>query len=321
VLIGFKTSPHEVDWSTLDATWATARELGVFDSAWSNDHLSHPGQERYGSSFEAFTMIAALAHRVPGLWVGHTVLANTFRHPSVLAKSATTMDHVTGGRFILGLGAGWHQWEHEAFGVELPPIGERIDRLESATRIYRALMSDEARQAPGVTLDSHPWPLRGATNEPAPLTPGGPPLWLGGQKRRGFELAARYADGWNFPASAIPSSRDSPFDEFLHRRDQLLAACEKVGRDPSTLTISVQLRAGDDRDGHAVAVEHALGYAREGCGHLILTVNSAAGPDGLRAAAEAVVAPIREKLGTGPAGSGAPASAGSGAPARNHANA
>jgi alkanesulfonate monooxygenase SsuD/methylene tetrahydromethanopterin reductase-like flavin-dependent oxidoreductase (luciferase family) len=313
MLIGFKTSPHEVDWATLDATWATAGELGAFDSGWSNDHLSHPGQERYGSSFEAFTMVTALAHRVPGLWVGHTVLANTFRHPSVLAKSATTMDHVTNGRFILGLGAGWHQWEHEAFGVELPPIGERITRLESAARIYRALMSDEARHPPGVTLDSDPWPLRGATNEPPPLTPGGPPLWLGGQKRRGFELAARYADGWNFPASAIPSSRDSPFDEFLRRRDQLLAACEQVGRDPSTLTISVQLRAGEDREAHRFAVEQGVGYAREGCGHLILTVNSAAGPDGLRTAAEQVVAPIRDQLGD-PVG-------GPGAPARNHANA
>ncbi|HEX5824151.1 MAG TPA: LLM class flavin-dependent oxidoreductase, partial [Candidatus Limnocylindrales bacterium] len=103
--IGIKTSPQGVDWSTLDAAWARIGEHAVFDAVWMNDHLTDIGQERAGPSLEAFTAMAALAHHVPGKWLGHAVLSVTFRHPSVLAKSATVMDHVTGGRFILGLGA------------------------------------------------------------------------------------------------------------------------------------------------------------------------------------------------------------------------
>ena len=130
VVIGFKTSPQGVDWSTLDETWAAAGELPIFESAWINDHLSDPLVERGGSSLEPLTIAAALARRVPGRWIGVAVLSNTFRQPAVLAKQATALDLITGGRFILGLGAGWHEGEHETFGVPLPPIAERISRLE-----------------------------------------------------------------------------------------------------------------------------------------------------------------------------------------------
>jgi len=144
VSIGFKTSPQNVDWSTLDSTWARAAELGVFDSAWLNDHITDPAVEHGGPSWESLTLLAALAHRVPGLTVGHGVLSNTFRQPVLVAKAATLLDHVTGGRFILGLGAGWHEGEHVPFGIPLPPIRERFDRFESAVGTIKALFSDAA---------------------------------------------------------------------------------------------------------------------------------------------------------------------------------
>ena len=105
--IGFKAAPQEVDWATLDATWAAAGEYGVFDAAWLNDHLTDSGQEHGGKSIEGLTLAATLAYRVPSKWIGHSVLSNTFRHPAVLAKAATVLDQATGGRFIVGLGAGW----------------------------------------------------------------------------------------------------------------------------------------------------------------------------------------------------------------------
>ena len=112
-------------------------------------------------------MIAALAHHVPGKWVGHTVLSNTFRHPAVLAKAATLLDQATGGRFILGLGAGWHEDEHAAYGIPLPPIGERMrgssPRSGSSARSTRR----PPRRTPGVTLEDPFYPLRGAVNLPA----------------------------------------------------------------------------------------------------------------------------------------------------------
>ena len=169
--IGFKTSPQGVDVAAIDALWRLAGELPVFDAGWYNDHLSDVRLERGGASLEALTLAAGVAHHVPGKWIGMAVLSNTFRHPAVLAKQATVLDQLTGGRFILGLGAGWHEGEHEAFGIPLPPPPERFDRLESSLRVLSALFSDAARRPPGVELDDPFVPLRGATNEPAPLRP------------------------------------------------------------------------------------------------------------------------------------------------------
>ena len=138
-------------------------------------------------------MIAALAHHVPGKWVGHAVLSNTFRHPAVLAKAATLLDQATGGRFILGLGAGLaRRRARRRTASRCRPSGSGSSRLESAVRVIRALHSPAAATDAG----RHAWttrfyPLRGAVNLPAPLTPGGPPIWLGGQKPRGLKMAAR----------------------------------------------------------------------------------------------------------------------------------
>ena len=98
--ISFKTSPQRVDWATLDATWRLAGELGGWDGAWMNDHLTDMDPDTPGPSLEAFTLLATLVHHVPGVRVGHAVLSNTFRHPVLLAKAATVMDHATGGRFV-----------------------------------------------------------------------------------------------------------------------------------------------------------------------------------------------------------------------------
>ena len=111
---------------------------------------------------------------MPGKWIGIAVLANTFRHPAIVAKAATVLDHATGGRFIVGIGAGWHEGEHDAFGIPLPPIAERFDRYESAVRTIAALFSDAARTTPGVRVDDPYYPLHDATNEPPPLRPGRP---------------------------------------------------------------------------------------------------------------------------------------------------
>jgi len=94
--IGIKTSPQAVDWATLDAMWARIGTYDVFESVWMNDHITNATEERGGRSWESVTAMAALAHRAPGKWLGHGVLSNTFRHPAVLAKQATLLDHVTG---------------------------------------------------------------------------------------------------------------------------------------------------------------------------------------------------------------------------------
>jgi alkanesulfonate monooxygenase SsuD/methylene tetrahydromethanopterin reductase-like flavin-dependent oxidoreductase (luciferase family) len=292
VAIGFKTSPQGVDWPTLDETWAAAGGLAVLESAWMNDHLSDPNLDRGGASWEPLTLAAALAGRVPGKWIGLAVLSNTFRHPAVLAKQATALDIITGSRFIVGLGAGWHQGEHDAFGITLPPIGERISRLESAVRVLRALGSAAATGPPGVTLDDPFYPLREAVNLPAPATPGGPPIWLGGQRPRGFRLAARLADGW-----VLPAGPDEGLAEFSVRRSTILAELEAVGRDPATFTFAAQVPTGTTAADRAAALAMARQFVADGAGHIILGMPARLGPDGLDILAREVAEPLRAAIG------------------------
>lgn len=291
---GFRVSAvaGALDWSTLDAMWARAGELGAFDAAWLSDHLSDASRERGGVAFESVTTAAALAHRVPGAWVGIAVVANTFRHPAVLAKAATIVDNATGGRFILGLGAGWHEGEHEAFGIPLPPLRERFDRYESTLRVLRALFSEEARQAPGVDLDDPFVQLRGATNEPPPARAGGPLIWLGGQRRRGIELAARYADGWPMPGDR---AGDVPY--FAQKRDEIRRALEATDRDPDDFSFAGQVLADGDRAVRRQALATAEAFVRAGADHVIVGIQAASGPSMLAAVARDVAAPLRERFG------------------------
>jgi alkanesulfonate monooxygenase SsuD/methylene tetrahydromethanopterin reductase-like flavin-dependent oxidoreductase (luciferase family) len=289
--LGFKTSPQQVDWPTLEATWRLAGELDIFDSAWMNDHLSRPGQPRGGSSYEALTTAAALAHLVPGMWIGHGVLSNTFRHPAVLAKAATVMDNVTDGRFIVGLGAGWHQGEHDAFGITLPPIGERIDRMASAVGVLRALFSSEATREPGVTREDRFYPLHRAVNDPPPVRPGGPPIWLGGQKPRGLRLAATLADGW------FLAPDDPGVPNFIERRSNLLRHPEEKGRDPSRFAFVVQVAGGRSEDEDRAALSMAEAYVEAGATHVVIAIPAARGTEALRVAVERVAEPLLATVG------------------------
>jgi alkanesulfonate monooxygenase SsuD/methylene tetrahydromethanopterin reductase-like flavin-dependent oxidoreductase (luciferase family) len=296
VPIGIKTSPQAVDWSTLDGAWARIGEYDVFDSVWMNDHLTDVAQERHGASLESLTAIATLVHRVPGKWVGHAVLSATFRHPAVLAKATTVMDHATGGRFIVGLGAAWHEGEHLPFGIPMPPMPERFDRFESTVHVLRALWSAAATAPPGVTRPDRFYPLAEATNEPPPLTPGGPSLWLGGQKRRGIALAAAVADGWALPA-IVAVGQPSDLDYFSEKRDAILAALDAIGRDPSTFEITAQLPTGTTAEDRRWALDQARDAVRRGATHVILGMPPHLGAAGVDDIAREVAQPLRDALG------------------------
>jgi len=289
-LVGFRiaaTASAGIDWPRLDETWALAGELEAFDAGWLSDHLSDTARERGGPAVEALTAAAALAHRVPGKWIGIAVLANTFRHPSLVAKSATVLDNATGGRFILGMGAGWHEGEHEAFGIPLPPMAERFDRFESGVATVATLLSDAARTPPGVTRDDPFYPLRDATNEPPPARPGGPPIWLGGQRRRGIALAVRYADGW-----PMPGNRPGDVAYFAEKRDEIRRALAAAGRDPEAFTFAAQLTCGTTAAERREALAVATAFVRAGAGHVILGLPATVAPDGLADVAREVAEPL-----------------------------
>lgn len=293
--LGFRVAAVQsspLDWATLAACWTLAGESRLFDAGWISDHLTDASRERGGGAFESMTALAALASRVPGMWVGVAVASNTFRHPAVLAKSASVLDNVTGGRFILGLGAGWHEGEHEQFGIPLPPMAERFNRFQSAIEVLGSLFSDAARRPPGVSLEDPYYPLRHATLEPAPMRPGGPPLWFGVGKRRGIELLARFASGW-----PMPGNRPGDVGYFSEMRDQIRRAIEAAGRDPDAFTFAGQLNAGGSDGELRQARETAEAFLRAGANHLIIGVPAALGPNGVARMAAEVAAPIRDNLG------------------------
>jgi len=296
--IGIKTSPQEVDWPTLEEAWARIGEHDVFESVWMNDHITNATQERGGPSWESLTAMAALAHHVPGKWMGHGVLSNTFRHPVILAKQATLLDHVTGGRFIVGLGAGWHVGEHVPFGIPLPDMPERFNRFESAVHVLRALFSEEATGEPGVSRPDPFYPLDGATNLPGPLTPGGPPLWLGGNKRRGIALAASVAQGWYMPA-VVPheGARPSDLDYFSAKRDEVRGAMADIGRDPEGFSFVAQMPTGRTSAEHANALLLARDAVRRGATTVVLGMPPALGAAGVDAVAHEIAEPLRESFG------------------------
>ncbi len=237
-------------------------------------------------------MLGRRVHHGPGTWVGHAVLSNTFRHPVVLAMAAVVLDHATGGRFALGLGAGWHEPEHRAFGLDLPPIKERIDRLESAVDVLHALWSPEAAQVPGVTRPDPFYPLDAAVNLPAPMTAGGPPIFLGGQKRRGIALAGRAADGW-----LMPGDRAGDVEYLAGKREELSRALEAQGRSPDALIVAGQVVCGESEADRRRALDQARAMQLAGATHLVLGMAPRLGPDGLRAIAREVAEPLLETEG------------------------
>jgi alkanesulfonate monooxygenase SsuD/methylene tetrahydromethanopterin reductase-like flavin-dependent oxidoreductase (luciferase family) len=143
-----------------------------------------------------------------------------------------------------------------------------------------------------VTLDAGPYRLRRATQEPAPIRPGGPPIWLGGQGPRGLRIAARLADGWNYA-----SNLDGTLAGFGERRDVLRRECEAIGRDPATLELSVQIIIPPTGEPRREATRAAIEYGRAGASHILLTTLGREGAPGIRRLATEVAEPIRDAFG------------------------
>jgi probable F420-dependent oxidoreductase len=221
-----------------------AERLG-FHSVWTSDHF-FLSLERYGGgrelhgSLEPMTTLAGLAALTERVRLGTLVLGAPFRPPGILAKMATAIDLVSGGRLDLGIGAGWYEEEFEAFGYEFGSVGDRFDLLEEAVEAVRVLFSEEPANFQGKRFR-----LAGAYNRPAPAQPNGPPVWLGSKGGpRSLTLAARLADGWN-------TVWRWTVEDYRERATELERICEREGRDPATVRRSVGLYTlvgEDERD-------------------------------------------------------------------------
>jgi len=230
---GLFLSQANRSWDEVLESFQLAEELG-FDHAWLVDHLLDTDGPPSHPCHEAWTLLAAIAARTERIRLGVLVTSNTFRHPSILAKEAVTVDHISRGRLILGLGAGWHEDEHRRFGIGLPPPAERVDRLEEAILVINSLMTTER-----TTFHGRHYRLDDAPLEPRPLQQPRIPLLIAAHRPRMIRLAARYADQWDtFPAIA-GTATDGVTDSIEDRVRRFDAAAIEAGRDPAGIRRSI----------------------------------------------------------------------------------
>ena len=212
------------DYATLRKVVLECERLD-FDSVWVYDHL----QFTYGPTLECWTVLAALAEVTQNVRIGPLVTCNAFRHPSLLAKIAATVDVISNGRLNFGIGAGWHEGEAEAYGIPFPRAGIRIEMLDEALQIIKRLWTQDE-----VTFKGKYYPLEKAVSLPKPVQKPHPPVLVGGGGDRMLRLIAKHANAWN-------SGYTSP-EGFAEEIARLEKACKETGRDPGEIENTFQSR-------------------------------------------------------------------------------
>jgi alkanesulfonate monooxygenase SsuD/methylene tetrahydromethanopterin reductase-like flavin-dependent oxidoreductase (luciferase family) len=227
VRIGFQVWGSNVAWDALMRA-AQAIEAAGLDSCFANDHFvpvvgtsDGVDPDAAGPIFEAMATIGGWAARTSRVRLGCLVAGAGYRNPGLLARQVVALDHASGGRMSLGIGAGWHARDHAMYGWDLPPIGERLDRLEEHARALRGLLDGER-----VTIDGRWVRFDDAVLDPPPLQPRLPLLIGGSGEKRTLRIVALYADSWNGEGDAAT---------FARKNAVLDAHCADVGRDPAAI--------------------------------------------------------------------------------------
>ena len=270
-----KTPPHHAPWQQFLDTWLEADRIETFESAWLWDHFYPLAPPYDGPNLEAWTMLAALAQATTRLRLGTMVNGMHHRHPAVTANMAATVDIISGGRFELGMGAGWNEMESTAYGFELGTLTQRFDRFDEGVAIIRSLLDRKVTDFAGEYFT-----LTDAWCEPKPVQQK-LPLVIGGKgKRRTLSTVARFADQWDvtFPDGT------SHWEEL---NAVLLGHCDTVGRDASEITRSVHLGFGEDDHPGALA-EQADGFFDVGVDVVVWSMRGEIGPHRLAPLAEAL---------------------------------
>jgi F420-dependent oxidoreductase-like protein len=231
---------------------AQAAEQSGFDSIWLPDHvLQNPlGGGTAAPMFEAYTLLGALAAVTERAKLGSLVSPVTFRNPALLAKAIASLDVISGGRAVLGIGAAWDVGEHTAYGIDFPEVAERQDRLEEAVQICRALLTEEAPSFSGKyysVVEAH--------NSPRPLQASVPIMVAGGGERRTLRTAARYADACNVFGDP---------EAIRHKLEVLARHCDEAGRDVAEITTTAALFPPETVDELVTAVGERLEAGLDG---------------------------------------------------------
>ena len=289
VTFGVKTMPQRTTYAEIARVWQETDASPAFTHAWAFDHFIPLGDDPTGPCLEGWTLLAALAALTHRVRVGLMVTGNTYRHPAILANMAATVDHISGGRLDFGIGAGWNEREHTAYGIPLYAPGERIARLGEACEVIRRLLAEEEASFYGQYYQ-----LKAARCDPKPVQRPTPPFVIGGGgERRTLRVVAQYANIWNYGGGSV--------DEFIHKSAVLDEHCRAIGRDPQEIERSVQVRIGPtgggldgvlSADNLAPAREQLGGFIQAGATHLVLYLVPPFAPDIVGRLAAEVAEPL-----------------------------
>jgi F420-dependent oxidoreductase-like protein len=232
--LGIDVAQQRMEWDELVGRVRLAEDLG-FDGAWGFDHFGPMYGEGPGNCFEGMTTLAALAGLTSRIRLGLLVTGVTYRHPSVLAAQAVTVDHASHGRLELALGSAWYEDEHRRLGIPFPPVAARSDRLEDELEIMVRLFTGEE-----VSYAGHEYSLQDARLRPVPVQRPHPPIWVGGSgPRRTLPLAARFADVWHSFGTA---------DDVRESGERLDQLAEAAGRPPGSIARAASLSLSEPWD-------------------------------------------------------------------------
>jgi alkanesulfonate monooxygenase SsuD/methylene tetrahydromethanopterin reductase-like flavin-dependent oxidoreductase (luciferase family) len=291
VRFGVKTTPMHLAYDEILRVWEEADELPELDDAWLWDHLMPLAGPPGGAVLEGWTLLAALAARTTRLRLGLLVTSNRLRAPAHLGKIATTVDVISKGRLIMGLGVGGTQQpdghnpavaEYAAYGLPLPSPSEGLARLTETITILRHMWTKEVFDHDGPFTT-----LRGTRNGPGPVRPGGPPLLIGGWGDRTLRIVAEHADIWNVPGPPHNST-----DWITERIRVLKAHCTAIGRDPVEITHSAQIIV--DYTDPAATRAHVHELVAAGIRHIVLALPRPYPNKAARWLVNEIVTPVRE---------------------------
>ena len=274
-----KTPPQHGMWGEFLDVWRAADEIDVFESAWTMDHFYPLTPPMDGTHLESWTMLAALAQATTRLRLGAMVNGMHFRHPALTANMAVTLDHISGGRFELGLGAGWFEAEAAAYGIPLGTMKERFDRFDEGVEVIVGLLTQEHTTFAGAYYN-----LVDARCEPKALQRPHPPIVIGGKgPKRTLKTVARWADAWDF---VMPPSVEA----WSATNEVLLGHCAAIGRDASAIRRSVHLPWMPGQDDPSALADGAQPYFAAGVDLVIFSMRGNYGASELEPLAAALLA-------------------------------
>ena len=251
-IFGVHTGLQNISSDDLRASWRRIESLGYgWISIW--DHFyGATGKPDDAECLEAVAMHAALACETSRVRIGSLVYSIGYRHPAILAKAITTIDHLSNGRAEMGIGAGWAQVEYNAYGIEFPEVKVRMDQLEEGIQVLRGMLHTEASNFEGKYFTTSD-----ARNEPRPVQDK-MPIWVGGGgEKRTLKITAKYADGWNVPFV-------SP-EEFARKRGVLHEHCAAVGRNPDDISCAINVGLAWTEESLNAQFGHLANAVRNGC--------------------------------------------------------